>query len=750
MCKYYNLIFILFCISVGLQTISARAENYITFNIYHTPPEFLIEGKELKVTITIYEPDNISHAFLSYKNSENENFKIILLKRKGATFYGSIPAEDIIVPWIEYFISAIDIKGEAHTLFHDYRHPYRISVYKKTPEEPAIKSPEEKRVSLSAGYEQNKRESSLDVTRIDSDIIRQLGVFTPAEIVQNFGGMDIRQAKSGYYLLGIRGFAGRNNQVQIRIDGRKLTSMLSRNALLAGTFFSPDDMEKIEILKGPGSYIYGPDAESGIIDITTPAQEREYNFKNNFFAGNLNSIFTYLHSGVKFNSFLSSISTNFIQSDYYEKPELQALSGGTINLKTSYSPSYNIKFALNAGYNKTKMPAFTTNGDYNFYSESSYTQMKFNFNKLYLNAYWNRDNLFRIAPLENKFTESEIFRTNTLPFLFSTDDFRLDSSYSFYTGLRNKVLTGSELRITAYESPDIAQKIPTEKDVGIFILDEIKPFEKLILSFSYRFDWNSVGDPGNSYMGSIAFFLDDNNSIRLSQREGYRKPDFIEYTNSLGTLSNEILTTTQIDYSTIIKGLDFTLSIYYNKFRNFIEYIPQDKAFRNVSENAETFGGEANLDWTITKKLSIFTNYSILRGIDKSKEEDSNHVNPDDTNPNHRINAGIIANNLYNFSGSLTVNYSSKYKDDLFLPGIASDILQEYTVSYVKPFMTVDLKIGYSILKNTIEIGFYGTNILFQKHIESTQIRKSENNGIIFFRSEEIGGKILGFLTGRF
>lgn len=747
--REYNFILFVFMLFCGLS-VSAKAENYITFNVYHTPPEFLIEGKEFKVTITIYEPENISHAFISYRNPQDKNFKIILLRKKGANFFGSIPAEDITVPWIEYFISAIDIKNEAHTLFHDYKHPYRVSVYKKIPEEPAIKSPEEKKSTLAAGYEQNIRESSLDVTRIDRDVIKQLEVLPTSEILKNFGAMDIRQAKNGFYLSGIRGFAGRNNQLQFRIDGRKLSSMISRNTFLSGMPLSASDIEKIEILKGPGSYIYGADAESGVIDITTHFQEGEDTFVSHLSAGNLNSISAYIHSGGKFNSFLSSISANFIQSDYYEKPKIQALSGGSINLRTSFSPSYNIKFTLNTGYNKSKMPIFTTNGDYKFYSDSSYAQMKINFNKFYFNTYWNGDNLFKIEPIDSEFSGSEIFRTNTQPFLLRSDDFRIESSYSFYTGLGNKVLTGSEVNISAYRSPDLARKTFTEKGVGIFILDEIKPSDNLILSLAYRFDWNSVTDPGNSYMGSITILPDNVNTIRLSRREGYRKPNYIEYTNSGGNISHEILRTTQVDYSTIIKWMNFTLSLYYNEFRNFIEYIPEEKIFRNISENAVTFGGEINLDFTITRKTSIFINYSILRGIDQSGEEDPNHLNPDDTNPNHKINGGIFLKNLNNFSGFLTLNYSSGYKDDLYLPGIKSDTFEKYTATYVRPFITANMKVGYTMFKNTVEAGFYGTNILFKKHLESTQIEGPKNDEVIFLHSEKIGGTILGFITGRF
>ncbi len=220
--RYCNLILLLLFYLIEGGVFFLCAENLITFNVYHTPPEFLIEGKDFTVTISIYEPQNISHAFLSYRNPANEEFKIILLKRKGATFTGKIPSEDITPPWIEYFISAIDIKNEPHRLFHDYKHPYRVSVYKKVPEESERETPEERRTSLASGYEQNIRESSLDIMRIDRDIFKNLPYFSIAQALTNFSGMDIRTVKNGFSFVGIRGFATRNNKIQMRVDGRKL------------------------------------------------------------------------------------------------------------------------------------------------------------------------------------------------------------------------------------------------------------------------------------------------------------------------------------------------------------------------------------------------------------------------------------------------------------------------------------------------------------------------------------------------
>jgi len=724
-------------------------EEYISFNIYHSPPQLLVEGKDLNISIKIYEPENVSHVFLSYRNIKTRVFKIILLKKRGALFTATIPGEDIIPPWIEYFISAIDVRNEPHNLFYHHKHPYRVTVQQQNSEPAGTKSPEERRTKLSAGYEQNQGEASLDVTVIERERIKLLGLYSIVDVIKNSPGIDTRNVMSGLWQIGIRGFAQRNNQLQVRIDGRKLIPSISQINLWNGLLLSPADMNKIEIIKGPASYLYGANSSAGIIDISTELLESGSIFTGEFAGGSLYTHYGYLRSTLQKNSLTAGVSANFIQSNYYQT-EKNALSGGSLNLKAGYSPVYHLKLNVNAGYNKSKSPFLTYRGVDNAYDESSYTQIQLNYNKFNINTYWNEENLFSVRPLNEVAGALEIFRNGNIPKKLRTDDFRIESTYSFTTGLWNRVLTGGEIMITAYRPPWWLQNRFTEKGAGIFLLDEIKPFEKIIITLSYRFDWNSVTEPGNSYMGSITVIPFHHNIMRISQREGFRKPHFFEYTDSPGNLTNETIKTTQFDYTAMIKDLTISFSAFYNEYKNFIEFFPEEGMYKNVAEDTEGFGGEIGIDYTINKYFSVFVNYWYSRFIDLSTEDDEYHLNPDSTNPKNHINAGIILNSFYNFSGSLTVNYTDSYKTDIFLPGVDQQITSNYKIDYVKPYTSLNLKTSYKMLNNRVEIGIWGKNILFKKHLETPYVESQDNANESGFMGEEIGTQILGFISGGF
>lgn len=725
------------------------SEEYISFNFYHTSPEFLMPGEDFIVKIIIYEPENVSFAFLSYRNSEMSNFKILMLKREGAIFTARIPSEDIKPPWLEYFISAIDIKNQPHTLFHSHKNPLRVSVYSGIPGKSEAQTPQEIRVTLPSGYEQNLRESSLDITEVDRKNVELLCLNSPAQCIKNYAGMDMRVVRNGFLHSGIRGFAERNNQYMMMIDGRKL-SFYQRILALNGLTLLPDEIQDIEILRGPGSYIYGSGAQAGVIDIKSTTPDMYKNIQGMISAGNLHSIFSHISLAGKFYHLATVLTGNFIQSNFYEDQDKNAISGGFINFKNIFSPYYNFKLTLNGGYSRSILPVFTTRGIYDLSLESSYAQTQLNFNKLHLNTYWNSDNLFDFTPYQYGTEDKETFRTKLQPLLIRTDEFRLESTYSFAIGPWSKILTGGEVNASVYQVPPGSKNTFTERNAGIFVLDEIRPFDKLMLTLSYRFDWNSVTDPGNSFLGSITIIPDNNNTFRLSIREGYRKPEYLEYKNSETPLTNEILTTTQLDYKFMSERFNFTFNLFYNKYRNFIELFSTTGLYRNVAEDVWTYGGEITINFVINKYLTFFTNYSALKGIDKSREEDPNHLNPDLTNPNHIVNSGILFENIENFSGSITVNFTTGYKENLFLPDVQENDVSNFRIDYVSPYAALNLKTGYSIISNRLEIGIYGTNILFYKHQEVSRIEEEINGENRYLKGEKVNAQISGYVIGKF
>jgi vitamin B12 transporter len=106
------------------------------------------------------------------------------------------------------------------------------------------------------------------VTIIDSEQIRKAPVNSVQGLLQYAMGVDLRQRGVDGIQgdVGIRG--GTFEETLIMIDGIKVNDPQTGHHDL-NLPVSLDDIQRIEILKGPGSSIYGPDAFSGVINIIT-------------------------------------------------------------------------------------------------------------------------------------------------------------------------------------------------------------------------------------------------------------------------------------------------------------------------------------------------------------------------------------------------------------------------------------------------------------------------------------------------
>jgi iron complex outermembrane receptor protein len=105
--------------------------------------------------------------------------------------------------------------------------------------------------------------------------IRQLPVQNLNELLAYIPGIDLRQrGPNGVQAdVGIRG--GSFDQTLILVNGVKMNDPQTGHHAL-NLMLTPDQIERIEVLKGPGTRIYGPGAFAGAINIVTRvATERE-------------------------------------------------------------------------------------------------------------------------------------------------------------------------------------------------------------------------------------------------------------------------------------------------------------------------------------------------------------------------------------------------------------------------------------------------------------------------------------------
>lgn len=125
-----------------------------------------------------------------------------------------------------------------------------------------------------SGRSEDQNQKLFDIpaalTVITNEEIRRSGLRTLPEILRLVPGLHVARMDANRWAIGARGFSGRLNYYQlVQIDGRNVY-----NTILGGTYWIiPDlvqeDIDRIEVLRGPGASLWGANAVNGIVNIIT-------------------------------------------------------------------------------------------------------------------------------------------------------------------------------------------------------------------------------------------------------------------------------------------------------------------------------------------------------------------------------------------------------------------------------------------------------------------------------------------------
>jgi iron complex outermembrane receptor protein len=114
------------------------------------------------------------------------------------------------------------------------------------------------------------RKTSAAIYVITNEDIQRSGVTNIPDALRLAPGVEVAQIDSSKWSIGIRGFGSRlSRDVLVLIDGRTVYT-----TLLAGTYWEVqnvllEDVDHIEVIRGPGGTIWGPNAVNGVINIIT-------------------------------------------------------------------------------------------------------------------------------------------------------------------------------------------------------------------------------------------------------------------------------------------------------------------------------------------------------------------------------------------------------------------------------------------------------------------------------------------------
>jgi vitamin B12 transporter len=426
---------------------------------------------------------------------------------------------------------------------------------------------------------------------IESENLQQLNQARIIEALDNIVGVDIAQngLVGGVGSVFIRGGEGRHTL--ILIDGVKVYDPSSIDRSFNLSQLNLNDIERIEVLKGPQSVLYGADAMAGVINIiTNKASTKDSVSLGTGYYDELKTQNTFfIHSGIL------SLATSFQKSEYAsiaeaeeEKDSLEAK-----NLTLNYSQpigelfEFDFLFKLNDSYSQADGYDFDLNEVVD--DKFAYGRMNHVLTKLHLKQNWSYESTMNYQLNLQKFNrENKYFSDNS----YKTNHYLGEiKEADFYNELRQvdgKLIVGTSLLTESFQTDDI-----TEKNMSIMEAYFHRTFESDSLDSVFEYGVRvshsiDYGDHLVTHMGWNKSFF-QHHGLKLSYATGYKPPSLYQLRapeNNFGAVGNEYLAPEKLqaidlNYNYKLQKFKFYINLFYNEYEDLIEY---DQGYKNISQ----------------------------------------------------------------------------------------------------------------------------------------------------------------------
>ena len=170
-------------------------------------------------------------------------------------------------------------------------------------------------------WEQSINEIPASIIVIEREEIQEFGYRNVQELIENIPGMYVIDQRSFNDIsIGIRGFCGPfNRHVMIQINGVSMMSEFQNDFDLDKMNMSIDSINKIEVIRGPMSIIYGTGAFFGVINIITNELKQPANSIVSSALGSQNSNRQFFRYGLNRNGLKLSLNASSFQSDGFRE-----------------------------------------------------------------------------------------------------------------------------------------------------------------------------------------------------------------------------------------------------------------------------------------------------------------------------------------------------------------------------------------------------------------------------------------------
>lgn len=577
------------------------------------------------------------------------------------------------------------------------------------------------KVTSVSKQEQNLFDAPAAVSVLSNEDLRRSGATSVAEALRLVPGLDVAQANSSQWAVSSRGFNSiYANKLLVLVDGRAVYT-----SLFAGVYWDLqqpmlDDVDRIEVIRGPGATLWGANAVNGVINVVTRSARDTQGGMVYGGGGDPHQAM----SGARYGGQLGDntyyrVFGSYQLNDDYPLANGQPAGDGWQNaqggFRLDHYPHADTHFMWEAGVTGSDLDDHASDG-YNVNTVGRWTREFSGRSSLEVQAYYDRT-----------------YRNEAARSQPTTDTGDISVQHTLELGERNAVIWGGGYRFTANH---VEQTSPNNVVVNgnyhrqlfnVFAQDEFKILpDKFTVTAGSKLEHNDY--TGFEIQPSIRamFKPTEHQTLWAAVSRAVRTPDDVEagnvfdiavgapvvgpggglYTPTLvsgSNLKSEVLWAYELGYRIQpCKRVGVDIATFYNDYSDLIgfgtvtQFVPGSPGMAEMpwmnNQSGHTYGGEASVTVSPTDNWRLTASYSLLI---KEIDGQSAIVVGD---PQHQA----MLRSSYDFTKQASLDGQIRY-----VGGFTG----------VPAYITADIRFAYRLTER-LELSLVGQNLFQDRHPE--------------------------------
>lgn len=639
--------------------------------------------------------------------------------------------------------------------------------------------PYEELVVTTARRAQSTLEAPYSTTIITGDEIRLAGATTLVDLLRRVPGAEVMQLGVGSANVSFRGFNQRlANKVVVLIDGRTEYQDFLGLTIWSSLPVGLEEIERIEVVRGPGSALYGANAMLGVINIITRAPGTGPAGRFTLSGGNGNrAAGSFLASGGK-GKLRYRASVAYEQADKWTRDFEDGRSdiagtsfdsslgfrGARGNLSAVYAFDRDAQLGLSAGVNRlyTEIYPLGLLRNFAFDGLTSYAKGDVDLGPVKVKLFWNHLSAQSQPQYEPRGARSLLTRVSSNVFdgeaLF-TREFELAGQHQFFAGVSTR------FKRVVWDYLDATH---AELHAAAFVQDEWRIVEPFRIVASWRVDRHPLLDGGRpgyaqSPRLSAVFMPFEGHALRASAATAFREPTFLEsytevrvpipgvpgasaLTTGSTSLRPERLVAYELGYrgERVSLGLEWDLALYQNEVKDLIGLSPLSPVaagdsydsvsdsfllgrsrFQNEPAVYTARGAELGVRFSPVDRVDLRLS-GALQTVTAQGLPEGAECGPCQQAPGFKLYGGATWRSPVNFDFTVEGAYTSTTTWIEREPGATDPTLIVNKANALPAYTVLNARVGYRALNDKLEVALAGTHLLnpHQEHPFGNRIER--------------------------